>query len=109
MGDFLEKAITFDKTDTLNNFKEKFVTDDSLIYLDGNSLGKLPLKTIETTTDIIQNQWGNRLIRSWNEHWIDLSKDIATKIAKIVGAQPDEIFVGDTINYTITKKHFWAV
>jgi len=109
MGDFLEKALTFDKTDTLNNFKEKFVTDDSLIYLDGNSLGKLPLKTIETTTDIIQNQWGNRLIRSWNEHWISLSKEIGEKIAKIVGAQPDEIFVGDTTSINLYKLLFAAL
>ena len=79
MNRFLEKAEALDNTDSLKSFKDKFVADPSLIYLDGNSLGKLPLKTIETTTDIIQNQWGNRLIRSWNEHWISLSKEIGEK------------------------------
>ncbi|GGK51171.1 MULTISPECIES: kynureninase [Flavobacteriaceae] len=103
MNRFLEKAETLDKTDSLKSFKDKFVADPSLIYLDGNSLGKLPIKTIETTTNIIENQWGKNLIRSWNEHWIDLSKDIATKIAKIVGAQPDEIFVGDTTSLNLYK------
>jgi len=106
MNIFLEKALTLDKTDTLKSFKEKFVADPSLIYLDGNSLGKLPIKTIETTANIIEKQWGNRLIRSWNEHWIDLSKDIAAKIAKIVGAQPDEIFVGDTTSLNLYKLLF---
>ena len=103
MNRFLEKAETLDSADSLKSFKDKFVTDSSLIYLDGNSLGKLPIKTIETTTNIVENQWGNKLIRSWNEHWIDLSKDIATKIAKIVGAQPDEIFVGDTTSLNLYK------
>jgi len=106
MNIFLEKALTLDKTDTLKSFKEKFVADPSLIYLDGNSLGKLPIKTIETTANIIEKQWGNRLIRSWNEHWIYLSKNIAAKIAKIVGAQPDEIFVGDTTSLNLYKLLF---
>jgi len=106
MNIFLEKALTLDKTDTLKSFKEKFVAAPSLIYLDGNSLGKLPIKTIETTANIIEKQWGNRLIRSWNEHWIDLSKNIAAKIAKIVGAQPDEIFVGDTTSLNLYKLLF---
>ena len=106
MNRFLEKAETLDKTDPLKRFKDKFVANPSLIYLDGNSLGKLPVKTIETSANIVENQWGNRLIRSWNEHWIDLSKDIATKIAKIVGAQPDEIFVGDTTSLNLYKLLF---
>ena len=106
MNSFLEKAIALDKTDLLKPFKEKFVTNPNLIYLDGNSLGKLPKKTIKITANILENQWGNKLIRSWNEHWIDLSKDIATKIAKIVGAQPDEIFVGDTTSLNLYKLLF---
>lgn len=109
MNNFLEKAIAFDKRDTLKSFNKKFVNDPDLIYLDGNSLGKLPLKTIETTANIVENQWGNRLIRSWNEQWIHLSKEIAAKIAKIVGAQPDEIFVGDTTSLNLYKLLFGAL
>lgn len=109
MNNFLEKATALDKIDTLNSYKKKFVSNPNLIYLDGNSLGKLPKKTIETTTNIIENQWGNRLIRSWNEHWMELSNTIATKIAKIVGAQPDEIFVGDTTSLNLYKLLFAAL
>ncbi len=109
MNSFLEKAAALDKKDALNTFKEKFVTNPKLIYLDGNSLGKLPIKTIETTSNIVENQWGKRLIRSWNEHWMSLSNDIATKIAKIVGAQPDEIFVGDTTSLNLYKLLFAAL
>lgn len=109
MNSFLEKAKALDKIDPLIGFKEKFVNTPSLIYLDGNSLGKLPLKTIETTSNIVKNQWGNRLIRSWNEQWIDLSNEIAKKIALIVGAQPDEIFVGDTTSLNLYKLLFAAL
>lgn len=106
MDTFLKKAITLDKTDHLAHFKNYFENDPAMIYLDGNSLGKLPLKTIETTSNIVNNQWGKRLIRSWNENWMDLSGDIAKKIAQIVGAQPDEIFVGDTTSINLYKLLF---
>lgn len=103
MNHYFEKAIKSDRNDKLAHFKDRFVNDDNVIYLDGNSLGKLPKKTIEKTSNLIQNQWGNRLIRGWNESWINLSSNIAKKIAKIVGAQPDEIFVGDTTSLNLYK------
>lgn len=106
MDIFLKKAVELDKKDTLKSFKNEFANDSSVIYLDGNSLGKLPNKTIKTIANIVENQWGNRLIRSWNENWINLSKEIATKIAEIVGAQPDEIFVGDTTSLNLYKLLF---
>jgi len=74
-----EKAKKLDKNDALAHFKNKFINDDHLIYLDGNSLGKLPKTTIAATSNLIQNQWGHRLIRSWNEEWIALSGNIAKK------------------------------
>lgn len=109
MSTFLEKAIELDKNDNLSKFKNYFKNDPALIYLDGNSLGKLPLKTIETTSNIVENQWGDRLIRSWNENWMELSTEIAKKIATIVGAQPDEIFVGDTTSLNLYKLIFGAL
>lgn len=104
-----KKAATFDNEDVLSHFKNQFVNDDQLIYLDGNSLGKLPKSTIEATSNVVKNQWGNRLIRSWNEEWITLSAAIAEKIAKLVGAQPDEIFVGDTTSLNLYKLLFAAL
>ncbi|MBI9042209.1 kynureninase [Lutibacter sp.] len=106
MSTFFEKAAALDKNDELAHFKNHFENDPEMIYLDGNSLGKLPLKTIETSANIVKNQWGKRLIRSWNENWMNLSSDIAKKIAQIVGAQPDEIFVGDTTSINLYKLLF---
>jgi len=104
-----KKALKLDQIDPLVAFKNQFVTDESMIYLDGNSLGKLPKKTLEYQQDLIQNQWGNRLIRGWNDGWVDLSKKIAEKIALLVGAQPEEIFVGDTTSLHLYKLVFAAL
>lgn len=105
---YSQKASEFDKNDKLSSFKNEFVSNDE-IYLDGNSLGKLPIKTIELTQEIIQNQWGKRLIRSWNEHWMELPNTIAAKIAKVVGATPDEIFVGESTSINFYKLAFAAL
>ncbi len=108
IGDFKQKALEFDKNDKLAPFRNQFVIGDE-IYLDGNSLGRLPKKTIEISTNLIKNQWGKRLIRSWNEHWIQLPNKVAAKIAQIVGARPDEIFVGDSTSINFYKLAFAAI
>ena len=109
MNSNFEKALKLDKHDALSSFKDKFINDDNLIYLDGNSLGKLPKTTIAAISNATQNQWGNRLIRSWNEEGIALSGNIAKKIATLVGAQPEEIFVGDTTSLNLYKLLFAAL
>jgi kynureninase len=109
MNTFLQEAKIKDEKDVLARFKHKFLNDNSTIYLDGNSLGKLPKDTIKTIEAIVKQQWGTQLIRSWNEHWMELPNTIATKIAKIVGARPDEIFVGDTTSINLYKLLFAAL
>ncbi|MBT8317236.1 MAG: kynureninase [Lutibacter sp.] len=109
METYFKEAIELDKKDKLSHFKNHFVNDEQVIYFDGNSLGKLPKKTIEVTTDLVQNQWGNRLIRSWNENWMDLSFKLSKKIASLVGAQPDEIFIGDSTSLNLYKLVFAAL
>ena len=63
-------AQKLDQEDILANFKNYFENNSNEIYLDGNSLGKLPKKTLKILQETIQNQWGKRLIRSWNEIWL---------------------------------------
>lgn len=106
INELYQKAFELDKKDELAAFKDYFVSEPDTIYLDGNSLGRLPKKTIEQTNNLVSNQWGKGLIRSWNEHWIDLPQKTAAKIAKIVGAQPDEIFVGDSTSLNLYKLAF---
>ncbi len=105
---FEAKANELDQLDTLAHFRSQF-SSNNYIYLDGNSLGKLPLKTIELQTQLIENQWGAKGIQSWNEHWLDLQKRLSEKIAKLVGAQVDEIFVGDNTSVNLFKLAFAAL
>jgi len=110
MKKYLEKAIAYDKNDDLADFKKKFVIEDeNLIYLDGNSLGRLPVKSKEVIKQLVDEQWGRNLIRSWNKHWMELSSKLAGKIAKIIGARKDEVFVGDTTSLNLYKLMFAAL
>ena len=109
MNDFYKKALEQDKNDTLASFKNHFTNDENMIYLDGNSLGKLPKQTIELVSQVVRDQWGKRLIRSWNESWINLSTKIAKKIAPLIGAEEDEVFVGDSTSLNLYKLAFAAL
>lgn len=109
MNRYLQQATELDSQDKLASFRERFVIDENVIYLDGNSLGRLPQKTKAVLQDIVENQWGNRLIRSWNEHWLDLPKRIAAKLGPVIGALPEEIFVGDSTSVNLYKLAFAAL
>ena len=110
MESFRKWAADLDSKDGLSPFrKEFFHSGENMIYLDGNSLGRLPLATAERTEQLVREQWGSRLIRSWNEQWMDLPLKIAAKIARIIGAQEDEVFVGDTTSINLFKLAFAAL
>ena len=99
-----EFAVSQDAHDHLAHYKSSFFSPQSnQIYLDGNSLGKLPLETILLSRELVEDQWGKKLIRSWNENWIDLPGIIGTKISKLVGAEPDEIIVSDSTSINLFK------
>lgn len=99
-----EYALEQDAQDPLAHFRERFYSaDPTLIYLDGNSLGRLPLSTIERSEALIKGQWGDRLIRSWNEGWFTMPEQVGAKIAGLIGAQPDEVIVADSTSVNLFK------
>ncbi|MBE0638841.1 MAG: kynureninase [Bacteroidales bacterium] len=105
-----EFALQLDRLDELKMFRNQFFIQDSeLIYLDGNSLGRLPLVTRQLLTGAVDNQWGKRLIRSWNEGWYDLPKVISGKIAKIIGADADEVMACDSTSMNLYKLAWAAI
>ena len=100
----LEFARAMDAQDLLAKFRDEFViADDDLIYLDGNSLGRLPKRARVILHDAIENQWGNRLVRGWGEGWMDASARIGGKIARLIGAQSDEVIVADSTSINFYK------
>lgn len=100
----IDYASLQDKNDELGHFRDSFQLDDeSLIYLDGNSLGMLPLKTKSHIAEVVGQEWGQGLIRSWNDGWYDRPVKIGEKIAKIIGVQPDEVIVADSTSVNLFK------
>lgn len=99
-----EYAQTLDEQDALHHFRERFViTDPGLIYLDGNSLGRLPRTAVEQADRLVNQQWGERLIRSWNEGWFEAPERIGAKIAQLIGAKPHEVIVADSTSVNLFK------
>lgn len=89
-------AQKLDQEDILSNFKNYFENNSNEIYLDGNSLGKLPKKTLKILQETIQNQWGKRLIRSWNEIWLDLPLRLAKKYGALLNIKKEEVIIGES-------------
>lgn len=97
-------AQEWDAQDELAAFRQEFVVEDpDLIYLDGNSLGRLPRQTIDLLQDVVQRQWGKRLVRAWNDGWIHKPAELGAKIAGLIGAQPDEVLVADATSINLFK------
>lgn len=100
----IDFAHELDAQDELASFRQEFVIDDpNLIYLDGNSLGRLPKRTIELMRQAVEQGWGQRLIRVWNDGWINTPTELGAKIAQLVGAQADEIIVTDATSINLFK------
>ena len=81
-----------------------FALDDGLVYLDGNSLGALPEGVTERLQDVVRREWGEGLIRSWNDaHWMELSRRVAARIAPMVGVEPRDVHLGDSTSVSLFK------
>jgi kynureninase len=96
-------AERLDAGDALAPFRERFVIDDpELIYLDGNSLGRLPLATRDRLRELA-DQWGTDLVRGWHE-WIDLPERIGDLLSSgVLGARPGEVIVADSTTVNLFK------
>ena len=91
-----------DAADPLATFRDRFAfADPALVYLDGNSLGRLPRATVERLAAVVQEEWGGELIRGWH-HWIDQPRLVGDVLAtEILGARAGEVIVSDstTVNF----------
>ncbi|MEG3146280.1 kynureninase [Sphingomonas sp. RT2P30] len=99
----LDGARAQDAADPLRRLRDRFALPDGVIYLDGNSLGALPRATSAAIADAVDRQWGERLIRSWNEGWIDAPQRLGAKIAPLIGTRPDEVIVADSTSANLFK------
>lgn len=97
-------ASRLDQADPLKKFRSRFyIENKNTIYLDGNSLGRLPKKTKDVLESVIANQWGVGLIESWNRHWYQKPAELGDKIAPVIGASPGEVIVSDSTSLNLYK------
>ena len=96
-------AETLDAADPLAAFRDRFVLDPTVTYLDGNSLGRLPASTAERLRRAVEEEWGAGLIRSWAD-WMSLSAEVGDLIGTgILGARPGEVIVSDSTTVNLYK------
>lgn len=100
----LDRARGLDAADPLAEYRDRFDLPEGVIYLDGNSLGALPKATPARLEQVLRGEWGEGLIRSWNiADWITLPQRVGAKIAPLVGAQPHEVIVADSVSVNLFK------
>lgn len=98
------EARTRDAADPLRDLRDRFVLPSDVIYLDGNSLGAMPATAERVLADVVARQWGRDLIRSWNDNdWIGAPQRVGEKIASLIGAEPNEVIVADSVSVNIFK------
>jgi kynureninase len=100
----LDFAKQLDQQDKLASYREQFVSSDpDLIYLDGNSLGRLPKSVIERMKKAVEEEWGMDLIRGWNKGWWESPARIGDRIASLLGAAAGQVVVGDQTSINLFK------
>ncbi len=97
------RAEELDAADPLGGYRERFALDDpSLAYLNGNSLGALPLATMARMENMIRAEWGAALARSW-DHWVDLPGRTGDLVGELTGAAPGQVVVTDNTTVNLYK------
>ncbi|MFC6284388.1 MULTISPECIES: kynureninase [Polaromonas] len=100
----LQDCHVLDKQDPLRELRYQFTLPEGVIYLDGNSLGALPNTAAARVAQAVTQEWGQGLIRSWNEAgWFDLPQRLGDKIAQLIGANPGEVVATDSTSINLYK------
>jgi kynureninase len=99
-----DQALELDARDPLASFRSRFIIQDpDLIYLDGNSLGRLPTGVAARMERAVQVDWGTDLIRSWNKGWWEAPQRVGDLIAPLVGAASGQVIVSDQTSLNLFK------
>ena len=100
----IDYAKQLDRQDPLASSREQFaINDPELIYLDGNSLGRMPKAVVERMQKAVEEGWGTDLIRGWNKGWWEAPVRIGEKIASVLGAAEGQVIVSDQTSLNLYK------
>ena len=100
-----QTSAQLDAADPLAHLRDRFVGADSdLVYFDGNSLGRPVASAADRLTEFIHDQWGERLIRGWDERWMEQPTSLGDDLGRIcLGAAPGQTAIGDSTTVWIYK------
>ena len=103
--DLRQRAVELDAADPLAHYRGHFIgTDTELSYLDGNSLGRPLKRTAADINSFIQHSWGGRLIRGWDEEWLQLPEAIGNQLGRaVLGAAPGQTIIADSTTVVLYK------
>jgi kynureninase len=93
-----------DRADPLAQFRAEFlIPDERIVYMDGTSLGRPPRAVADTLARVVNEGWGERLIRSWTEGWMDVPLALGDQIGALLGAEAGQIAVADSTTVCFYK------
>ncbi|HEV1998853.1 MAG TPA: kynureninase [Candidatus Dormibacteraeota bacterium] len=99
-----EECVQLDAADPRRALRDEFDIDPALVYLDGNSLGALPRAAARRVAEVVEEQWGRGLVRSWTDAgWIDAPVRLGAKVASLIGAAADEVICADSTSVNLFK------
>ncbi|MDK1026692.1 MAG: kynureninase [Actinomycetota bacterium] len=97
-----ERAAALDGSDVLAPFRDRFVIEDNLLYLDGNSLGRLPKDTVRRIREVVEQEWAHEVVLAW-DRWLDTGTRIGDALAPLIGARGGEVAVCDQTSINLYK------
>ena len=100
----LQDCRALDAQDPLRSLRAHFTLPGGVIYLDGNSLGVAPKAAAARVAEVVEQEWAQGLIRSWNDAgWVDLPQRLGDQLAPLIGAGPGEVVCTDTTSINLYK------
>ena len=98
-------ARRMDRSDGLAHYRKRFAgAETDLVYFDGNSLGRPPVSAIERVERFLRDDWGGRLIRGWDEAWLQLPTEIGDRIGRaVIEAKAGQTVIGDSTTVLLYK------
>ena len=97
------RAAALDAVDVLAPMRDRFDIPDGTLYFDGNSLGPLTHASRQVLTRTVEHEWRVRLIRSWNEDWLEMPTRVGDAIARLIGASPGTTIACDNTSINLHK------
>ena len=104
-----EAAAALDASDELAHVRARFDIPGDILYFDGNSLGPLTHASRAVIERTVTHEWRERLIRSWNEDWLEMPERVGNAIAPLIGAAPGTVICADNTSVNLHKALMSAV